>query len=173
MKKGADPDDNLMGTLKNQSSKATLPHVNINILGYRSDDVQDLDGWMKYYQYRSLKGNVPDYFTEPAQIILHATYKQDRLSKELPRFIISMLRMFATWIADKFIAKGGELTHWNLLNLNNQDFNCYCIQVVLVNPRCNTLLTATPTPETGIIMLSLQQELAIFKQGRKEMTWHI
>ena len=77
----------------------------MNVLGYRSEDVQDLDGLIRYHQYRSLEDIVQDYFAEPAQIMQNKqTCGQ---SKELPRFIItSKLWVFVTWIADKFIANG-------------------------------------------------------------------
>ena len=54
--------------------------------------------------------------------------------------------MFWDLYADKSIANGGELTHWDLIHLKKEDFNHYHVQGGHGTPRCTTLLTATSTP---------------------------
>ena len=89
-KKEVESEDLSHQSLKNESNEGPFAHVTMKVLGYPSEDVGDLDGW----SYRALENIVQDYFSDPAQILLHTMYKCDWQSKELPKFIISELRMF-------------------------------------------------------------------------------
>ena len=73
MKKEVESEDLSCQSLENESNEEPFTHVTMKILGYRSEDVEDLDVWMRYLCCRSLEDMVQDYFTE----MLNATYKHD------------------------------------------------------------------------------------------------
>ena len=99
----------------------------MKFLCYRSEDAEDLGGWMRYHCYRPLQDIVQDYYSEPSQIMLHATYKHGGKTKDLPKFMLSKLKMFVTWMSKvkTYISNGGELTHWDFINRRKQDFTHY------------------------------------------------
>ena len=147
-------------SLKNESDEASSVHVTMKVHGY-------LVGWMRYHCYRVLQEIVQNYFSNPAEIMLHTMYIGDGYSNELPKFIISKLQMFVAWVPDKYIANGGGLSDWDVYSLKREDFNLYHIQDDHSSLRPVTPLTTTSTPGTGLIMSDSQKELLNFKKRTK------
>ena len=52
-------------------------HVTINVLGLKSDDVSDLDNWMKYQLYSSLQDIISEYFSSPHDHRLRTNCKRE------------------------------------------------------------------------------------------------
>ena len=64
--------------------------------------------------------------------------------------------MFIAWMLDTYISNGGELIHWDLINLRTKDFNHDHVHHDHASPSPNTPLTATSTPGAGSIMSASQ-----------------
>ena len=60
----------------NDEDNNVFAHVTITILGLNSEDVSDLDDWMKYHQYSSLQAIISEYFASSHDLQLHTNYKK-------------------------------------------------------------------------------------------------
>ena len=60
----------------NDEDNHVFAHVTVTILRLKSEDVSDLDDWMKYHHYSSLQDNICEYFSSPHDFHLHTNYKK-------------------------------------------------------------------------------------------------
>ena len=74
-------------TYKIKSDHA-FSHVTVTILGLKSDDVSDLDNWIKYHHYSFLQDIISEYFPSPHDLRLHTNYKKIGVTNMLPQLVI-------------------------------------------------------------------------------------
>ena len=54
----------------NDEDDHVFAHITITLLGLKSDDVSNLDDWMKYHQYSSLQDVISEFFSSPHHLQL-------------------------------------------------------------------------------------------------------
>ena len=168
MKKEVEPEDPPDRSHKNDPDDASFANVTTRILGYRSGDVDDLDEGIKT-MITDLRRTLSGITLLNLQIMSHATYKHDGKVKDLPKLIMSKLRMFVVWVSDKFISKSGELTHWDVINLRKQDFNDFHSHGDFGSPGPSMPLIATLTPGASSIMSASQKLMPTSRRGPNKM----
>ena len=62
--------------IDNNEDDHGFAHVTITILGLKSEDVSDLDDWMKYHQESSLQDIISEYFSSPHDLQLHTNTRK-------------------------------------------------------------------------------------------------
>ena len=79
----------VMGQTDNDESDHAFAHVTVTILRLKSDNVSDLDDWMKYHHYSSLQDIMSEYFGSPHDMRLHTNYKIIGATNTLPQLVIT------------------------------------------------------------------------------------
>ena len=92
-------DTNNNNTLKEEWPGASQPdndeddhdfaHVTINILGIKSEDISDLDNWMKYHQYSSLQDIITEYFSSPHDLQLQTNYRENGMTAAQAQLVVT------------------------------------------------------------------------------------
>ena len=72
----------------NDEEYHVFEHVTITIPRLKSEDVSDLDDWMKYYHYSSFQDIISEYFSSPHDIHLHTNFKKTRVTTTLPQLVV-------------------------------------------------------------------------------------
>ena len=89
----------------NDEDDHVFAHVTITILGLTSEDVSELDDWMKYHHYSSFQDIISEYFSSPPDLCLHSNYMENRTTTALPQLVVMQLKAFVGWMAEFYISK--------------------------------------------------------------------